>query len=786
MMFSPGVCEYQCATGFEPGTISGAASATDNSVVATNSNGNGTETTLFLSPSHIATCADGAWTFTDAGGTTHGCVEKGCPPLTNEDVAFALLDTCGEAMPAGGSCTIDCTSGNNLVGNGVVNCVGGQWIPENGTACVASPTFGDTFNCKGLTASQIEHVEVSSCRGTPGRQNVGYTAEFTNVLIWARDFVAATSVDGRDRRVPCEYTCAEGYFPNAKQTQVYCDLGSWVLGSASCLALTCDDLWTNWTECSGFCDDGAHPGEETRTFPHPQASPPDVMAAIAESTDGDGSCPMFSYEYDPATGYATSPVVEQRACASRPRCCSSSDADADASSEVCTAGFQALSCDMFWTEYSDCTNFCVGGNQTRVFSHATAVEVANEVEDAQTRLELLALLGETSNDVADIVREYIEMECGQDFGAEDVRDCPDGVDGHPMCAVVASVIPLLLILVAILVVLVWLCQRQRKVSWDLEHTRLGQVCVQVAKKDPVRAAFLLGAVDTLRRQFRDLDMRSIWFALRGGKRSVRKAAKLLDSAHALQANDPTSLTSLVEALEHAEWLLEKSKLPPLHQQLLQQVPNRQRFMQVLRQCNFATPSTKHRGRGSLFYDDFNAPFLHYAVSTRWADYETQRWVVCQLIPHVFLGQLYKSRPSRNVEGISAFHLALRRRCHPSVIQAVLDALPNQAESVSGNALAELSEFYQDESKNEVSICAAVATTSLRIRLAARIENEAWDMDRHATINGVTGFVPPCVKARELKMLLSEQAESMLLYVTVPQARLGSVCNEICLPCPMPI
>ncbi len=65
---------------------------------------------------------------------------------------------------------------------------------------------------------------------------------------------------------------------------------------------------------------------------------------------------------------------------------------------------------------------------------------------------------------------------------------------------------------------------------------------------------------------------------------------------------------------------------------------------------------------------------------------------------------------------------------------------------------------------------------LRTRLRARVARASWeqDVDAHHG-NGAAGFVPPCVKAREIKQLLTAHAEALLLRtMRDPSGAVGAV------------
>ena len=169
------------------------------------------------------------------------------------DLPGAALDTCSESVPSNATCNIECATGTQLEGSGRIQCRRGQWV-VNGTRCVGtSDAFETGFRCKALSEQELAHVDPNSCRGTPGRQNTGYEAPDFEIQDWSRDLLSVTrDYDDADRRVPCMYTCADGYHPSETSPTVLCDLGAWVAndtgeplsstvaGGASCTARSCD------------------------------------------------------------------------------------------------------------------------------------------------------------------------------------------------------------------------------------------------------------------------------------------------------------------------------------------------------------------------------------------------------------------------------------------------------------------------------------------------------------------------------------------------------------------
>lgn len=152
-------CEFKCESGFEPGLVAPFRAATD-------------PPPAVVSP-HVASCVAGQWSFRDANGVEHGCVEQGCDPMSDSDLANADLSQCSNAVAAGTSCQVSCRAGYTLSGgDGIVNCSRGAWQLSNMT-CTARDSIFAKFECGGLTDAHIHHVASGSCRGTLGRPSTG-------------------------------------------------------------------------------------------------------------------------------------------------------------------------------------------------------------------------------------------------------------------------------------------------------------------------------------------------------------------------------------------------------------------------------------------------------------------------------------------------------------------------------------------------------------------------------------------------------------------------------------
>ena len=400
-----GTCVFGCEPGFVPGIL---AQGQQQPQLPWSDDPN---------PQHIATCLDGEWTFTDEDtGLVHGCVEQGCRAVADSDLEFVAVGTCTHQVAAGTTCQVECSTGTTLTGSSIITCSRGQWDTGD-TRCIPPYALASMFTCKALTNDLIPNVNTSSCRGTEGRQNIGFAEDDPSVYNFQRDVLSLegscveSHIQGCNRHPPgeCTYECAAGYFANPAAPTVYCDLTKWDIGSASCTARSCDDFWSDWSNCSGFCEDGENPGQEYRTFRFTDREYYDAVAAIATNAvdeNGTSSCPQLDNPLDIVSGA----FVEHRHCHSRPRCCRTAEAYASGSCNVTTAaagglGFGLLSCDALWTDWDRCNRFCFDGNQSRVFA-ATA------------------WINKTNGTVTwALVQEYIAMECHNALGDVQTESC---------------------------------------------------------------------------------------------------------------------------------------------------------------------------------------------------------------------------------------------------------------------------------------------------------------------------------------------------------------------------
>ena len=120
--------------------------------------------------------------------------------------------------------------------------------------------------------------------------------------------------------------------------------------------------------------------------------------------------------------------TETRNCTYRSRCCSNASSyikgvqsggfAAGCNTSSGGLGFGVLSCEAFWTPWSNCSRFCDGGNQTRSFFNNSDVY----------NLETLTLTWES-------VEDFVSTQCDDhEFGDTAIRSCPPGVAGHERCA----------------------------------------------------------------------------------------------------------------------------------------------------------------------------------------------------------------------------------------------------------------------------------------------------------------------------------------------------------------
>eukprot|EP00750_Incisomonas_marina_P011235 INCI16357.9.p1 GENE.INCI16357.9~~INCI16357.9.p1 ORF type:complete len:1855 (-),score=225.60 INCI16357.9:859-6423(-) len=432
-------CEFKCEAGFEPGLVSPFRPVAD-------------PPPKVVSP-HVASCVAGLWSFSDANGVEHGCVEKGCEPMLSHDIANADLSQCSSAVAAGSSCQISCQAGYTLSGgDGIVNCSRGAWQLLN-TTCVAHDSIFAKFECEGLTDAQIHHVASGSCRGTLGRPSTGVNDRVFRsgeTFSFAQDFLLPDwcifewsweTYDYEERCFEnhpgeCEYACANGFYADPRAPVAQCDLGAWLLegnGPARCLPRNCSVFWTDWDECTGFCEDAPDPGKEWRTFVYDSSQAADVAAALlcgslvpidaslcpsepgslpacTEVEDGElcrsnGECgtdaalnncngsAVYLREHGqcPPKG-SVSGYKEARNCTVRPRCGIGSCDDF-----WCTSSDGAACGSNFTNGWSDCNRLCADGNQTRHFVLLADDLYANFTNEEFVTKQCFTPVGTTEN-----------------------------------------------------------------------------------------------------------------------------------------------------------------------------------------------------------------------------------------------------------------------------------------------------------------------------------------------------------------------------------------------------
>ena len=411
-------CVYTCASGYEPSIISD---------VGTINN-----------PTHVATCDGGSWSFRDSDNNLHGCVEMGCSALSESDLPYVNGESCPQPAAPGSTCTIICSASATVQGSGVATCTGGVWDIGDTVCTVAEDIYGN-FNCKALTDSLIPNVNTSSCSGTPGRTNIGWLDSEPYIYNFNRDYLSLLGTCDPSRHESwdyasqcrthppgeCEYACAPGYYPNDAERAVTCDLGKWYIPeNATCTARMCDDLWTDWSECDGFCNGG----HERRTFLFNTDS---LRAdAIASLIAGYGDCPPLSA--DELEAIADSQYVEERECQYRPRCCTDGASYAALSTGTATVvqeancnvsagglAFGVLKCTDFWGDWGPCSRFCDGGTWNRTFENVSSVYDASFSVDVNIDWSMAS--------------NFLDMECELSFGDIETQPCDAGLTGHVNC-----------------------------------------------------------------------------------------------------------------------------------------------------------------------------------------------------------------------------------------------------------------------------------------------------------------------------------------------------------------
>ena len=183
--------------------------------------------------------------------------------------------------------------------------------------------------------------------------------------------------------------------------------------------------------------------------------------------------------------------------------------------------------------------------------------------------------------------------------------------------------------------------RQRRLKREVHTTRLGHKCLRACVNDVRAAMALYSKLQSLRHQFPDMKLETVWFALDGGRRSLRNAQAILEDASAIRlAAKPPFFPSMTEALERAEaryWTRVNELLPWLHWLILHEARDR---------ANFAVAVNAVRDAFTGNVADL-VPYAHLAVSTRWSDPRVQAWAVAEMVkqlPPEFLRAAYIPRP----------------------------------------------------------------------------------------------------------------------------------------------
>lgn len=187
----------------------------------------------------------------------------------------------------------------------------------------------------------------------------------------------------------------------------------------------------------------------------------------------------------------------------------------------------------------------------------------------------------------------------------------------------------------------WCVVRQRRLKREVQTTRLGHKCLRACGSDMGAAMVLYSKLQTLRHQFPDMKLETVWFALHGGRRSLRDAQTILEDALAIRSGEDPFVPSMTEALERAEarhWTRVNELLPWLHWLILHEARDR---------ANFAVAVNAVRSAFTGHVTDLVSPYVHLAVSTRWKDPHVQSWAVAEMVkqlPPDFLRASYVPRP----------------------------------------------------------------------------------------------------------------------------------------------
>lgn len=274
----------------------------------------------------------------------------------------------------------------------------------------------------------------------------------------------------------------------------------------------------------------------------------------------------------------------------------------------------------------------------------------------------------------------------------------------------------------------------------------------------------------------------VLFFGRYGSRSKKNAANLLQRAtHMHRRNQPRM--SIVEALERAEWETNVDALFPLHRCLLDESEDAKGMEKVI--ATFVASLGLHLrisnaevevGQASQVPNDLLGfpAFVHIAVSWPWKQPQAQAACVALLLQKLhpgFANRLYRPRPLPQGDEslkVNVLQHAVERGCAPVVVDKVFKAQPQQSCALAPAAVACLCL----EHASSIGGFASMTQQMLARRLSWRILSEGWTNDSASihTGNGTAWFVPPCVKARELKMALTKFAEEQLRHEWQRQSR----------------
>ena len=613
--------------------------------------------------------------------------------------------------------------------------------------------------------------------------------------------------DGGTDRQTCEFV-----FEINESAQAYprCDL------------VSCEEFWTSWTKCNRVCSGGTQTryfkvsnstldleyneevcqqryGQEQYAYPvnggNETLPCEDVLAlgfeegGYPECTNTD--CRLFFGEWTPCTRLCpTTPGTRNRSLDFSKfgesgkkyyqEVCLNSEIEgydsiyppifpgtqvascedvADVEGVEAYPDCNASKCNDWWATWSLCTEPCgpatpedEGGNMTRM------IYVPNDEADRhfyETECRLLYV------DDFDVRYPAVDANgTGSITLPCELVPSKDG-GGYPLCAafifsIVGQVAGTTVVVLACAIAAV-VVHRHFEDSAKLRQSARGKHFLRVANYSMRKALSIWRAQHSLSSLFPDMSLRSVMFALKRGKRRKSKAHALLLRADRYLRQDKN--TSVVEALERAEWFLERNQLTALHFLLLKEVPDKETFQSILEemaagggiarmQSSFATAASSEFINNDA-QNLADVPYVHIACCTRWEDDAHQAWTVDELmrkLPKIYSLTEHKPTPSRRKSRpMSLLEFAVHRKCDPDVLKVILHNAPELASRCPSNLFVRLIHVHPTEAEKVASVILA----SFRARLRARIKNRWWldDENSEAKGNGVPGFIPPSVKVR---------------------------------------